>query len=165
MPVNLIVAMTSNRVIGFNNKIPWHLPADFAWFKKQTLGHPIIMGRKTFESIGKPLPGRRNIVISRNAQWRAEGCEVFTTLEAALGSSIPIEQKFVIGGASLYGEALPLADCLYVTEIDALPEGDTFFPELNSHQWRESWREHHPADDKNAHAMDFVILHRQKESR
>ena len=84
MPVNLIVAMAKNRVIGINNQIPWHLPADFAWFKRHTLGLPVIMGRKTLESIGKPLPGRRNIVVSRNPQWRAEGCEVFTSLEAAL---------------------------------------------------------------------------------
>ena len=162
MTISLIVAMAKNRVIGIDNKMPWHLPADFAWFKKNTLGHPVVMGRRTFESIGKSLPGRRNIVVSRNPEWRAEGCEVFPSLEAALASSAPAEQIFVIGGASLYGEALPMADRLYLTEVDSTPEGDTFFPALRSDQWREDARAHHPADDKNACAMDFVILNRIK---
>ena len=162
MPVNLIVAMANNRVIGIDNRLPWHLPADFAWFKKNTLGHPVIMGRKTFQSIGKPLPGRRNIVVSRSPEWRAEGCEAFTSLEAALESCAATEQVFVLGGASLFGEALPVADRLYITEVDAAPEGDTFFPVLNSEQWRENCREHRAADNKNAYAMDFVILNRVK---
>ncbi len=162
MTVNLIVAMAKNRVIGIDNKMPWHLPADFAWFKKNTLGHPIIMGRKTFESIGKALPGRRNIVVSRNREWRAEGCEVFTSLDAALGSCVVTEQIFVIGGASLYRDALPIANRLYITEIDAAPEGDTFFPALPPEQWQEHSRKHHAADGKNASAMDFVILNRIK---
>ena len=165
MLINLIVAMAKNRVIGVNNKIPWRLPADFAWFKKYTLGHPVIMGRKTFASIGKPLPGRRNIVVSRNPEWRAEGCEVFCSFDAALASCAATEQIFVIGGASLYSEALPVADRLYVTEVDATPEGDTFFPALSSAQWREHWREHHAADDKNMYAMDFVILNRVTNSQ
>lgn len=162
MPVNLIVAMAKNRVIGIDNKIPWRLPADFAWFKQNTLGHPIVMGRRTFESIGKPLPGRRNVVVSRNHEWRAQGCEIFSTLESALNSCVPTEQIFVIGGVSLYSDALAVADRLYITEVDAVPEGDTFFPPLKSGQWREHWREHHAADDRNAHAMDFVILNRIK---
>ena len=160
MSINLIVAMAKNRVIGINNKMPWHLPADFAWFKKTTLGHPVVMGRKTFESIGKPLPGRRNIVVSRNSSWRAEGCEVFNSLTAALAGSGATEQTFIIGGASLYQETLPIADRLYVTEVDASPKGDTFFPTLASNQWQEQWREHHAADAKNAYAMDFVVLNR-----
>ena len=160
MPVNLIVAVAKNRAIGIDNRMPWHLPADFAWFRKNTLGHPVIMGRKTFESIGKPLPGRRNVVVSRNPAWRAEGCDVFTSLQSALATCAPTEQVFVIGGASLYAEALPLADRLYLTEVDAAPDGDTFFPVLQSDHWQEHWRERHAADDKNIHAMDFVILDR-----
>ena len=160
MPINLIVAMARNRVIGIDNKMPWHLPADFAWFKKNTLGHPIIMGRKTFESIGKALPGRRNIIVSRNPHWRADGCDVFSSLRAALDSCNPNEQIFVIGGASLYNEALPMANRLYITEVDAAPEGDTFFPVLAPAHWHEQSREHHAADEKNAHAMDFVVLSR-----
>ena len=162
MRVNLIVAMAKNRVIGINNRMPWHLPADFAWFRKNTLRHPVIMGRKTFESIGKPLPGRRNMVVSRNPDWHAEGCEVFTSLDAALASCAAPEQVFVIGGASLYREALPRADRLFLTDVDAAPAGDTFFPALPSEQWREYRREHFAADEKNAFAMDFVILDRVK---
>jgi len=164
MPVNLIVAMARNRVIGRNNQMPWHLPADFAWFKKNTLGHPVIMGRKTFESIGRPLPGRRNIVISRNAQWQAPGCEVFNSLEDALASCLPHEQVFVIGGSVLFAAAIPLADRIYLTEVDAEPEGDVFFPDLQEAPWREFSREHLVADAKNAHAMDFVILQRADSS-
>jgi dihydrofolate reductase len=160
MALNIIVAMASNRVIGNHNKMPWHLPADFVWFRKHTLGHPVIMGRKTFESIGKPLPGRRNIVVSRNPQWHAEGCDTFSSLNAALASCGPAGHTFVIGGASLYIEALPVADRLYVTAVDATPEGDTYFPALPAGQWREDWREHRGADEKNTYAMDFVILNR-----
>ncbi len=160
MPVNLIVAMAENRVIGIDNKMPWHLPADFAWFKKNTLGHPVVMGRKTFESIGKPLPGRRNIVVSRNPAWRANGCDVYSSLGAALGSCATTEEIFVMGGATLYREALPIADRAFITEVEASPSGDTTFPIMSAGNWREVMREHRAADEKNAHAMDFVILDR-----
>ena len=162
MRINVIVAMAHNRVIGRDNKMPWHLPADFAWFKKHTLGHPVIMGRKTFESIGRPLPGRRNIVVSRNHEWRAEGCDVFNSLDAALACCAAADEVFVVGGAMLYREALPAADRLYITEVGASPEGDSFFPALKPEQWREHWREHRAADEKNAQGMDFVILDRVK---
>ena len=164
MSINLIVAMAKNRVIGIDNKMPWRLPADFAWFKEHTLGHSVIMGRKPFESIGKPLTGRRNIVVSRNPVWHAGGCEVFASLRAALDSCNRKEPIFIIGGASLYTEALPAADHLYVTEVDATVEGDTFFPALEPEQWQEQWREHRAADDRNAYAMDFVILDRVRET-
>lgn len=160
MRLNLIVAMAKNRVIGIANKMPWHLPADFAWFKRSTIGHPIIMGRKTFESIGKPLPGRRNLVISRNAHWHADGCEVLSSLTAVIDQCRENENVFVIGGATLYNEALPLADTIYLTEVDASPAGDTWFPLLDSRDWKERSREHHAADDKNAFAMDFVVVDR-----
>ena len=162
MRINLIVAMAKNRVIGMGGKMPWHLPADFAWFRKTTLGHPVIMGRKTFESIGKALPGRRNIVVSRNPLWHADGCEVFATLDQALQSCGEVDDVFIIGGATLYEQALPRADRLYVTEVDAAPQGDTWFPALPAGGWRQLSREHHAADEKNAHAMEFVVLDRSQ---
>lgn len=163
MRISLIVAMAKNRVIGCKNKMPWHLPADFTYFRKVTNGHPVIMGRKTFESIGRPLPGRRNIVISRNAAFRANGVEVVTSLAAAINacdSQNTSEEAFVIGGATLYMEALPHADRIFVTEVDASPEGDTFFPLLDAKKWREVARERCEADAKNAHAMEFTVLER-----
>jgi dihydrofolate reductase len=160
MRINLIVAMAKNRVIGAGNKMPWHLPADFAWFKRQTMGHPVIMGRKTFESIGRPLPGRENIVVSRNVSWRAEGVQTCHALDAALQRCGADAEVFVIGGATLYAQALPLAERIFLTEVDAAPEGDTWFPPLSVKEWREISRERMPADAKNACAMEFVVLER-----
>ena len=160
MRLSLIVAMAKNRVIGSNNQMPWHLPADFAYFKKVTLGHPVIMGRKTFESIGRPLPGRRNIVVSRNPAFRAEVVDVMTSLDAAIKACQNTE-AFVIGGATLYAEALPHADRLFITEVDASPNGDTLFPSLDKNLWREITRERREADEKNLHAMEFVVLERK----
>ena len=159
MHLSLIVAMAKNRVIGNNNQMPWHLPADFAYFKKITTGHPVIMGRKTFESIGRPLPGRRNIIVSRNTAFHAENVEVMNSLEAAI-SACQSEDVFVIGGATLYAEALPRADRIYLTEVDAAPEGDTLFPLLDKIQWREVARARRDADAKNVHAMEFTVLER-----
>ena len=160
MLLSLIVAMAKNRVIGSNNQMPWHLPADFAYFKKVTLGHPVIMGRKTFDSIGRPLPGRRNIVVSRNPAFRAEGVDVMTSLDAAIKICQNTE-AFVIGGATLYAEALPHADRLFITEVDASPNGDTVFPSLDKNLWREISRERLEADEKNIHAMEFVVLEKK----
>ena len=157
MRLSLIVAVAKNRVIGNKNEMPWHLPADFAYFKKITIGHPIIMGRKTFESIGRPLPGRRNIVVSRNPVFRADGVEVVASLELAI-NACHREDAFVIGGATLYAEALPRVDRVYLTEVDAAPDGDTLFPVLDKNQWREIARERREADEKNIHAMEFVVL-------
>ena len=164
MRINLIAAMAKNRVIGIDNKMPWHLPADFAWFKKTTLGHPVIMGRKTFDSMGKALPGRRNIVVSRNPDWRAPGCDVFSSLAAALASCQGIDDVFVIGGASLYREALSIADRLYITEVDAAPAGDTWFPEWPAAEWQEKSRANHVPDEKNAYTLSFVVLDRVRKS-
>ena len=160
MRLSLIVAMAKNRVIGSNNQMPWHLPADFAYFKKVTLGHPVIMGRKTFESIGRPLPGRRNIVVSRNPAFRAEGVDIMTSLDAAIKACQNTE-AFVIGGATLYAEALPHADRLFITEVDASPNGDTLFPSLDKNLWREITRARREADENNIHAMQFVVLERK----
>lgn len=126
--ISLIVAHDKNHVIGQNNKMPWHLPGDLAYFKKTTMGKPIIMGRNTFESIGRPLPGRRNIVITRNNAYAADGIEIVHSVEEALELVKDQEEIMVIGGQQIFTEVLPLADRLYITKIDFEFEGDTFFP-------------------------------------
>ena len=130
--------MSANRVIGLDNKIPWHLSADLKRFRTITMNAPILMGRKTFESIGKPLDGRTNIILSKNIDYQAEGCLVFNSLKTALNEAKNYgEELFVIGGATLYERALPLANRLYLTDIQAEFDGDTFFPELNLNDWNE----------------------------
>ena len=134
--------MASNRVIGLNNQMPWHLSADLKKFKQITMGSPIVMGRKTFESIGKPLPGRTNIIISRNLDYHHEGCLVFNDLTTALTHACKIaDEVFVIGGSALYEAVLPIADTLYLTQIHKEFAGDTFFPELSANDWQELERE------------------------
>ena len=163
MSLSLIVAIAKNRVIGHQNKMPWHLPAELQYFKRITMDHPIIMGRKTFESIGRPLPGRQNLVVSRNTGFTATGVEVVHSIDDAIALTAGAD-TFVIGGATLYIEALPRADKLYVTEIDATPEGDTFFPALNEHEWREASRERREKDEKNIFSVDYVVLDRVHKS-
>lgn len=155
--VNLIVAYTSNMVIGKDNDMPWHLPGDLANFKKTTLGCPIIMGRKTWESLGRPLPGRRNIVITRNADYQATGGECVSTLEegvAAAGKDNP-ENIFIIGGEQIFRLGLAVANKVYATEIHARIDGDTFFPALNKDEWKESSRQAQPAE--KGLEYDFVV--------
>ena len=159
--VSLIVAMARNRVIGNNNQMPWHLPADFAYFKRITLGHPIVMGRKTFESIGRILPGRRNIVVSRNRDFRVNGAEVRHSMDEAISSCPNNEEIFVIGGAALYADALPHAERLYITEVDVTPVGDTLFPVFDMGSWLETVRQRVEPDAKNKFAMEFVVLERR----
>ncbi|MCO5342440.1 type 3 dihydrofolate reductase [Aeromonas veronii] len=163
MKISMIAAMAHDRVIGKDNQMPWHLPADLAHFKRVTLGKPVLMGRKTFESIGRPLPGRRNLVISRNPGYQAEGIEVVSSVEAALallaGSSV--EELMVIGGGHLYAEMLPSADCLYLTRIDLAVEGDTRFPAFDDGQWQRVDCESHPADEKNPHPYSFETWQRR----
>ncbi|MEV3843358.1 type 3 dihydrofolate reductase [Aeromonas veronii] len=163
MKISMIAAMAHDRVIGKDNQMPWHLPADLAHFKRVTLGKPVLMGRKTFESIGRPLPGRRNLVISRNPDYQAEGIEVVGSVEAALallaGSSV--EELMVIGGGHLYAEMLPSADCLYLTRIDLAVEGDTRFPAFDDGQWQRVDCESHPADEKNPHLYSFETWQRR----
>jgi dihydrofolate reductase len=153
----VIAAIARNRVIGADNRLPWHLPEDLKRFKALTLGHPVIMGRRTWESLGRPLPGRRNMVISRDPAFRAPGAEVFSGLDRAL-RACGDEQPFVIGGAALYEAALPLARWLYLTEIDAEFAGDTRFPRLDGREWIELSRERHRAAD--GLAFDFVVFQR-----
>lgn len=160
MKISLIVAYGRNRAIGKDNRMPWHLPADLALFKKTTMGCPIIMGRNTFLSIGKPLPGRQNIVVSRSGKVHHDGIDVVPTLDAALQACAGAREVFIIGGAQLYQSALHAAQRLYASEIDADFEADTFFPDIDRNTWRESSREHHAADEKNAYALDFVVYDR-----
>ena len=162
MLISLIVAMAEQRVIGRGNAMPWHLPADLRHFKAVTMGKPVVMGRRTFESIGRPLPGRRNLVISRNPEWQAAGVDVAPSLEAALAMLADCEEVMIIGGGQLYAEALPRADRLYLTHIELAVEGDTFFPDYQRYQWQQIEQSSHPADDKNPHAYRFETLQRQR---
>lgn len=137
MKISLIVAMARNRAIGLNGQMPWHLPADLKHFRAVTMGSPIIMGRKTFEAIGRPLPGRRNIVISGSPQFQATGVEVFNQIETALATCESADQVFIVGGATLYEAFIDRADYLFLTEIDQDFDGDTFFPEFERTKWQE----------------------------
>ncbi|RUM49828.1 MAG: type 3 dihydrofolate reductase [Marinomonas sp.] len=161
--LSLIVAMSSNRVIGVNNSLPWHLPNDLKYFKQATMGKPIVMGRNTFESIGKPLPGRRNIVISRNPDYQPEGVDVVSSLEAAiqLGEDICLvdgqEEVMIIGGAQIYSLALERADRLYITHVDAEIEGDAFFPEVNWENYEKIGEEAFAAEGPNPYDYRFSV--------
>ena len=159
---SLIVARARNGAIGLANAMPWHLPADLAHFKRTTLGHPVIMGRRTWESIGRALPGRKNIVVSRTPGFRAEGAQVVRSLEEAWRAAEGAEEAFVIGGARLYAEALPEADRIYLTDVVAEVEGDTFVPRLDPRDWRETLLAGQPADGRNAHALRFLLLERAR---
>lgn len=159
--LSLIAAMTPQRVIGCNGAMPWHLPADLAWFKQHTLGKPIIMGRNTWNAIGRALPGRRNIVISRDVTFQPVGAECVRSPQAALAMVEDAPEIMIVGGAQVYQHFLPQADRLYLTLIDADFSGDTFFPDYNPHQWRSVVRVDHPADANNPYPYSFRILDRK----
>ncbi len=185
--IALIVARARNGVIGCNNRLPWHLPADLRHFRSQTVGQVVIMGRKTFESIGKPLPERVNIVVTRSPDWRQDGVTVAHSLDEALeqgvllcrgalagtdagasadaghggGTQAAPSRLLVMGGAELYRQALPLAGLVLLTEVWAEPQGDAWFEALSSQEWVEVSREHHEADEKNPHPHDFVTYERR----
>ncbi len=161
MRISIIAAMAEDRVIGIENRLPWSLPADMQWFRRHTLGKPVIMGRKTFESIGRPLPKRTNVVVTGDPSYRAEGCRVVHSIEAALEAAQPAEEVMVIGGASFYRQILPRADRLYLTQIHAVIEGDAWFPPIDPSEWREIEREEYPADAANPHGMTFQVLERR----
>jgi dihydrofolate reductase len=165
--ISVIVAVADNGVIGRNNALPWHLPEDLRYFKRVTMGKPIVMGRKTFESIGRPLPGRTNIVISRDPGFAAAGVEVVASLDAALqlaeepAAGLAGEREVVvIGGAEIYGLAIPRADRLYVTEVHAEPDGDALLPAVAWDGWVEMQREDHQADGTNTCDYSFVVYGR-----
>lgn len=155
----LIAAYAQNRVIGQAGNMPWHLPNDLKHFMRATLGGVVIMGRKTFESLNGPLSRRRNIVITRNSNWRHEGVDRAASLEEALLAA-GAGDVHIAGGGEIYRQALPLASHLDLTEIQATPEGDTFFPEFSLAEWREVSTEHHPVDDRHAHAFTFRMYER-----
>jgi len=156
--IYLVAAVSLNGVIGANGKLPWHLPEDLKHFKKLTLGHPIIMGRRTWESLGKPLPGRENVVISRTPGFEAPGASVATSVESAVALCSGEAVTFVIGGAEIYAAALPLADGLVLTEIDGIYEGDTQFPEWDRKAWRVSQKETHTSNE--GVRFSFVLYER-----
>lgn len=158
--------MGRNRVIGLRNALPWRLPADMAHFRAVTTGHPVIMGRKTFESLGRPLPNRTNIVVTRDPEFAAPGCLVAQSVDAALETAVahtdPAHPEiFVIGGENLYRQLLPYASRLYPTLVDAEVEGDAWFPEFDWNDWRELERHEHPADSRNPFACTFLVLERK----
>jgi dihydrofolate reductase len=161
MRISLIVAMTRARVIGRNNTMPWHLPADLKRFRAITMGRPIIMGRKTFESLPRVLPGRPHIVISRDPNYEAPDAEVVASLDAALEVANDAEEVFVIGGAEIYRQALPRADRIYLTLVDAEIEGDVYFPEFDLSDWREIEQGERAADTQNSYRLTFSILERR----
>ncbi|OGN29313.1 MAG: hypothetical protein A3A33_03805 [Candidatus Yanofskybacteria bacterium RIFCSPLOWO2_01_FULL_49_25] len=161
MLLSLIAAFGNNRAIGEKNTLPWSMPADLKRFREVTSGHPIIMGRKTYESIGRPLPKRLNIVVTRDQSLALPGCTVAHSLDEALATMGTAEEAFVIGGGQLFAEALPRADRMYLTFINATFPGDVFFPEYDTAQWREISREDHVADAENPHPYSFVTLERK----
>ncbi|MBI1321006.1 MAG: hypothetical protein GC168_18935 [Candidatus Hydrogenedens sp.] len=162
MRISLIAAVARNGCIGKDGTLPWRLSADLKHFKATTLGKPVIMGRKTWDSIGRPLPGRLNIVLTRDASFRAEGAETVSSLRQALklAEESGAEEACIIGGEAVYREALPFADTLYLTEVDAEIDGDAWFPELDFSSFAETSRTQHPADEKNEYAVAFVTLER-----
>ncbi|WP_299622612.1 dihydrofolate reductase [Pelagibius sp.] len=170
VPVALILARAENGVIGRAGGLPWHLSGDLKFFKAQTMGKPLVMGRKTYQSIGKPLPGRPNLAISRDPGFRPEGVEVFAdlaaalvraeTLVAAMPGEGPRREIMVIGGGQIYAQALPLAERIYLTEVHAVLEGDTFFSELDPAEWREVSRDPQPSPGEGQPGFSFVILER-----
>jgi len=160
MRISLIAAVSDDGVIGIDNGLPWHMPADLKRFKKLTTNKPILMGRKTWESIGKPLPDRKNIVVSRSNSFQAEGAVVVPSIVEALAEAEESEEVMIIGGAELYRQLLPRADRLYLTYIHADIHGDVKFPELDPNEWKKKIIERHDADEKHASPYTFVRLDR-----
>jgi len=160
MIISMIAAMDRNRLIGNNNQLPWHLPADLQHFKQITMGKPILMGRKTYDSIGHPLPGRMNIVLSRSKGLKLAGIEVVNSLSQAKSLLTAAEELMIIGGSSIYRLLLDDVDRIYLTEVDAVFEGDSWFPALDSGQWQEIEVSERHADEKNLYACRFITLQR-----
>lgn len=159
MSISLIVAMAQNRTIGVNNTLPWRCPEDLRHFKALTMGHHMIMGRKTFDSIGKPLPGRTTVVVTRNPELKIEGCVMAHSLDEAI-AACGEDEIFIVGGAEIYAQALPLADTLYITEIRQNVEGDAHFPEFDKNTWHEVAREQRSQNEPQPLEYDFVTYRR-----
>jgi len=160
MNINIVVAIAANNAIGKNNKLLWHLPKDLKHFKQLTTGHTVIMGRKTFDSVGKPLPNRRNIVVTRQ-NIQIEGCEVVNSLNAALELAKGEAEVDIVGGAEIYRQAMPLTNFIYLTIVHQDFEADTFFPEIDENHWQEIDREDHQTDEKHAFPFSFITLKRR----
>jgi dihydrofolate reductase len=159
--ISIIVAMAEERVIGIENRLPWSLPEDMKWFRRHTLGKTVVMGRSTYESIGRPLPDRRNVVITRDPDFKAPGCDVVHSVDEALATAGDGE-VMVIGGESVYRQLLPHADRLYLTEVHARIEGDAWFPAIDAAEWHETERHEFSADARHPHALSFIVLNRNK---
>lgn len=159
--ISLIVAMDLKRTIGVDNQLPWHLPADLQYFKKVTSGHTIVMGRRTYESIGKPLPNRKNLILSTQSDFFAPGCEVYPSIPELMKTVDPDEELFVIGGAGIFQAFLPIADRLYITLIDHVFAGDTFFPEIEEATWQLVSSEQGIKDEKNPYDYRYTVWERR----
>lgn len=159
--VSAIVAAAETGAIGKENKLLWHLPDDLRFFKRTTSGHAVIMGRKTYESVGRPLPNRTNVVITRQKDYKLEGAEVVHSLEAALEACADEKEVFIVGGADIYRQALPVADRVYLTRVHADLEGDSYFPRLDNVEWALQSAEHHGSDDRHAYAYTFEVYERK----
>ena len=162
MTISLVVAASSNNVIGRDGGLPWHLPDDLRQFKRLTTGKPVIMGRTTFESIGKPLPDRHNIVMTRDPDFAADGCDIVSSISEALDLVDESEEAMIIGGGQVYLDFLPLADRIYLTRVQADVEGDTHFPDIDEAEWRLVSSEHHAADDEHRYAFDVMVFERRR---
>lgn len=162
-----VVAMDDNRLIGRNNDLPWRLPDDMRWFREKTMGKPCIMGRKTYDSLPakfRPLPGRLNIIVTRNPDYEAPGAVVANSVDDALQAAGEVEEIIIVGGADLFRRLLPVVDRLYLTRVHGAAEGDVFFPDYDAAQWREMYREEHLADDRHPYAFTWLILDRITEA-
>lgn len=162
MILSIIVAAAENDVIGSNNQLLWHLPNDLKYFKSLTTGHTVVMGRKTHESIGRPLPNRRNIIISRNAELKADGCEIAGSIEEALKRVAGEEEVFIMGGGEIYKQVWDSADRIYLTRVHTHKEGDTVIPAILPGDWMEESREPHEADERHPYAYTFIRYKRKK---
>jgi dihydrofolate reductase len=162
MLISLIVAIADDNVIGIENRLPWKLPADMRWFRLHTLGKPIVMGRKTFESFGgKPLPDRTNIVVTSDTDYKADGALVAHSIDEALKLAGDVDEVMIIGGDSFYRQMLPRADLFYLTQVHGKFEADAWFPEFDLNEWKELERTEYPADEANPYACSFIVLQRK----
>ncbi|MFU8803782.1 MAG: type 3 dihydrofolate reductase [Bradymonadaceae bacterium] len=159
--LSLMAAVGEGMVIGKENALPWHLPSDLRYFRRVTMGKPVIMGRKTLESLGKPLGGRKNIILTHQRDYEAEGVHIAHDLDEALALAGDVDEVMILGGGKVYVEFLPRADRLYLTVVHARFEGDTFFPNFDEEQWEVTCREHHEPDEKNKYPHTFVVLERR----
>ena len=164
MKRSLVVAVSRNGVIGRDNRLPWRLPADLAYFKRVTMGHPIVMGRRTWESIGKALPGRKNIVVTSDRGYDAPGATVVGSLDEAWRAAGDVPEVAVIGGRRIFEETLPIADRIHLTEVEADVEGDTYFPRFDRSEWKETEVERHAADARHDHPFRILVLDRRRAS-